>query len=254
MAIPSRVLASGNSGLATQSICGDGATALVATGTTIADALQLSAEDVETGANVQLPASASLHVEEQQLPPHFVMEQLMFWYHQPQRKSDVLCFHGAGELPCPTNILRCCSSGSGATPKEVQHNDELLAGAAPPQPARRFRLHKFAPTLSEAFLGCAALGRDIDQLNAADVKDSAVARRDVEQAKSKKSKTAAWLVADKIIEQKQEESSKKKKPGRLLYLVRWRGGGADTWEPRSNLSDELYNQWIHDRRPCPPRR
>ena len=43
MAIPSRVLASGNSPLATTSICGDGATALVAVGSTIADALQLSA-------------------------------------------------------------------------------------------------------------------------------------------------------------------------------------------------------------------
>ena len=43
MAIPSRVQASGNSGLATTSICGDGATALVATGSTAADALQLSA-------------------------------------------------------------------------------------------------------------------------------------------------------------------------------------------------------------------
>ena len=40
MAIPSRVLASGNSGLATTSICGDGATGLVALGTTAADALQ----------------------------------------------------------------------------------------------------------------------------------------------------------------------------------------------------------------------
>jgi hypothetical protein len=43
MAIPSRVLASGNSPLSTTSICGDGATGLVAVGTTIADALQLSA-------------------------------------------------------------------------------------------------------------------------------------------------------------------------------------------------------------------
>lgn len=43
MAIPSRVMASGNPPLATTSICGDGATGLVATGTTIADALQLSA-------------------------------------------------------------------------------------------------------------------------------------------------------------------------------------------------------------------
>ena len=43
MAIPSRVLASGNSPLSTTSICGDGTVGLVATGTTIVDALQLSA-------------------------------------------------------------------------------------------------------------------------------------------------------------------------------------------------------------------
>jgi hypothetical protein len=43
MPIPSRVLATGNSGFTTTAICGDGATALVATGTTAADALQLSA-------------------------------------------------------------------------------------------------------------------------------------------------------------------------------------------------------------------
>jgi hypothetical protein len=43
MAIPSRVLASGNASLSTISICGDGATGLVALGSTIADALQLSA-------------------------------------------------------------------------------------------------------------------------------------------------------------------------------------------------------------------
>lgn len=43
MSIPSRVLGSGNSSLSTVSICGDGAVALVALGTTAADALQLSA-------------------------------------------------------------------------------------------------------------------------------------------------------------------------------------------------------------------
>lgn len=43
MAIPSRVLASGNAPLSTTSICGDGATGLVAVGSTAADALQLSA-------------------------------------------------------------------------------------------------------------------------------------------------------------------------------------------------------------------
>ncbi len=44
MTIPSRVLASGNSGLSTTSICGYGATGLVATGSSITDALQLSAD------------------------------------------------------------------------------------------------------------------------------------------------------------------------------------------------------------------
>jgi hypothetical protein len=43
MAIPSRVLGSGNAALSTVSICGDGATGLVAVGSTAADALQLSA-------------------------------------------------------------------------------------------------------------------------------------------------------------------------------------------------------------------
>lgn len=43
MAIPSRILASGNSPLSTISIAGDGATGLVATGSSATDALQLSA-------------------------------------------------------------------------------------------------------------------------------------------------------------------------------------------------------------------
>lgn len=43
MAIPSRVLASGNSGLSTISICGDAANALVAVGASAGAALQLSA-------------------------------------------------------------------------------------------------------------------------------------------------------------------------------------------------------------------
>jgi len=43
MAIPSRVLGSGTPSLTTVSICGDGATGLVAVGSTAADALQLSA-------------------------------------------------------------------------------------------------------------------------------------------------------------------------------------------------------------------
>ena len=60
MAIPSRVLASGTSPLATTSICGDGATALVAAGTNQATALQLSAVvnaigTTASGTGVKLP-------------------------------------------------------------------------------------------------------------------------------------------------------------------------------------------------------
>ena len=43
MAIPSRVLAAGNAPLSTEVICGDAANSLTATGSTTADALQLSA-------------------------------------------------------------------------------------------------------------------------------------------------------------------------------------------------------------------
>ena len=44
MSIPSRVLGAGNSPMSTQAICGTGAVGLVALGTTIADALLLSAD------------------------------------------------------------------------------------------------------------------------------------------------------------------------------------------------------------------
>ena len=43
MAFPSRILGAGNSPLSSSTICGDGATGLVALGTTAATALQLSA-------------------------------------------------------------------------------------------------------------------------------------------------------------------------------------------------------------------
>ena len=60
MAIPSRVLGAGNSPLSALSICGDGATGLVATGSTAADALQLSAvwntvATTASGTGVKLP-------------------------------------------------------------------------------------------------------------------------------------------------------------------------------------------------------
>lgn len=60
MPIPSRVLAMGNSGGATQAICGVGAVGLTATGSTAADALQLSADwntvaTTAAGTGVKLP-------------------------------------------------------------------------------------------------------------------------------------------------------------------------------------------------------
>jgi hypothetical protein len=60
MAIPSRILSAGNSPLATVSIAGDGATGLVAVGSTAADALQLSAvwntiTTSSSGTGVKLP-------------------------------------------------------------------------------------------------------------------------------------------------------------------------------------------------------
>lgn len=57
-ALPSRVLASGNSPLATTTICGSATTALTATGSSITDALQLSAE-----VNVVATAAASTGVK-----------------------------------------------------------------------------------------------------------------------------------------------------------------------------------------------
>jgi hypothetical protein len=42
MSFPSRIMGAGNSPLSAQTICGDGAVGLVATGTTAADALQLN--------------------------------------------------------------------------------------------------------------------------------------------------------------------------------------------------------------------
>jgi len=60
MAIPSRVLAAGNAPLSTEVICGDVATGLTATGSTAADALQLSAvvsvvSTAASGTGVRLP-------------------------------------------------------------------------------------------------------------------------------------------------------------------------------------------------------
>ena len=119
-------------------------------------ALQLSAEDVETGANLQLPTTACLDVEEQELPPQFALEQLMFWFHQPQRKSDILCLHGAGELPCPTHVLRSCI-GVSISSDDIARHEEMLRGMYTPHPSRRLRMHQFASSVDEALLASTAL-------------------------------------------------------------------------------------------------
>ncbi len=224
------------------------------------EALQLSAEDVETGANVQLPASACLRVEEQLLPPHFVLGQLLFWYHQPQRKSDVLCLHGAGELPCPTNILRCCCTGVGLSIEEQQRNQELLSGTAVPLPARRLRVHQFASNISDAFIGCTALGNAVQQLQATGItgtKHSTNTRPHVEQpcltspiAPGDNETVVPWFEAEQILAEKQVPLFNKKR-NVMLYLVRWRGHPppADSWEPKENLSPELFNEWVNELRP-----
>ncbi len=123
------------------------------------DALQLSAADVETGANVQLPNSACLYVEQQTLSPTFVFQQLMFWFHQPQRKIDVLTLSGAGEIPCPTNVLRCCMDAAA----EQQRHQDLLAWISTPSSCRH--MHKYATCTSKAFIGCAALCRSMKELH-----------------------------------------------------------------------------------------
>ncbi len=128
-----------------------------------AEALQLSVEDVETGTNVQLPDPAKLFVNERELSPYFVMEQLMFWDRQPQSKSDVLCFQGAVELPCPTNIMRCCLTFGGLPSKELQRIQQLLAGRL--IHTRHIRSLKFAANFGDAFFGSTALDLTICQLD-----------------------------------------------------------------------------------------
>jgi hypothetical protein len=233
------------------------------------DALQLSAEDVETGANVQLPTSACLYVEQQTLSPTFVLEQLMFWFHQPQRKIDVLTLSGAGELPCPTNVLRCCM-GAGLSAEEHQRHQDLLAGFTPPPSCRRIRLHQFATCLSKAFIGCAALCHSMKELqDAASFKGpnlllcpnqaTSVSERagaivcstvcDSHQIPARKT----WHDAEQILEQKEEEIFKKRKRSvKVLYLVRWRGEPRTTsWEPKCNINAELFAEWTNSHRDSP---
>jgi hypothetical protein len=216
------------------------------------EALQLSAEDVETGANVQLPASACLRVGERTLSPTFVLEQLMFWFHQPQRKNDVLRLRGAGELPCPTNVLRCCV-GAGVTPEELEHHQELLAGMVPLSSARRSRLHVFAATLSEAFIGCAALCKSMKNLQCGVCYKQCVVPHRVDEgysaplgahasAAGQPDASGQWYKAERIIAEKRVSLKRKRQ---MMYLVRWRGcqPSQDSWEPRANLNEELFTEW-----------
>jgi hypothetical protein len=214
-----------------------------------AEALQLSVEDFETAANLQLLDSANLLVKERELSPYFVLEQLMFWDHQPQRKSDVLCFKGVVELPCPINIMRCCISVDGLPSEELQHIQDVLAGRFIPKKSLIIPSLKFAANVGEAFFGSTALDSRIQQLHESQVfkdcnqlchpvlTDSATGKLDQPGNQ--------WFQADKIIEQRRVPGS-----NALEYLVRWCGNPPqpDSWELRKNINDELFTQWRNQRR------
>ena len=214
-----------------------------------AEALQLSVEDVEIGAKRQVLDSAKLLVNERKLPPCFVMEQLMFWDHQPQRRSDVLCFQGAVELPCPTNIMRCCTSAGGLPSEDFQHIQDLLAGRFIQKKSRIIPSLKFAANLADTFFGCTALDTTIRQLQESPVlknctqlfhpvlTDSATGKLD--QSGNQ------WFQADRILQQRRVAGS-----AALEYLVRWCGNPPqpDSWELRKNINDALFAQWRIERR------
>ena len=238
----------------------------------VSHALQLSAAaDVETGANVRRLDSAGLYVEQQTLSPTFVSEQLMFWFHQPQRKIDVLTLSGAGELPCPTNVLRCCM-GAGLSAEEQQRHQDLLAGFAPPPSCRRIRLHQFATCLSKAFIGCAALCRSMKELQEATSFKGPNLLLCHNQATSMSERARAivcstaldssqipaqktWHDAEQILDQKEEATfnKKRKRSVKVLYLVRWRGEpcSAASWEPKCNINAELFAEWTNSHRKSP---
>ena len=211
-----------------------------------AEALQLSVEDVETGTNLQLLDSANLLVKERELSPYFVMEQLMFWDHQPQRKSDVLCFQGAVELPCPTNIMRCCMRVDCLPSEELQRIQELFAGRLIPHNSRIPSL-KFAANLADAFFGCTALDTTIRQLqespvlkNCTQLCHPVLTDSAVDQPAKQRNQ---WSQAEKILAQRHVAGSSS-----IEYLVRWCATQPDSWEPRKNINDAMFHQWRHERR------
>ena len=213
-----------------------------------AEALQLIVKDFETGSKLQLD-SAKLLVEERELSPYFVMEQLMFWDHQPQRKSNVLCFQGAAvELPCPTDIMSRCMSVYGLPSEELQHIQDLLSGHFIPK--KHFRSLQFAANVGDAFFGSTALDSRIQQPHESQVfktqlchpglTDSAV-----DQPAKQRNQ---WSQAVKILEERRVAGSSKKYE-KYEYLVRWAETDPpqpDSWEPRKNISPALYKQWCHE--------
>ena len=207
---------------------------------------------------MQLPAPACLRVEERTLSPTFVLEQLMFWFHQPQRKNDVLRLQGAGELPCPTNVLRCCvGAGLVPKPKELKCHRELLAGMV--HLSNSCHLHVFAARLSEAFIGCAALCESMKNLQSGVSYKQCVVPHRVDEGYSaplgpadQTPANGQWYQAERIIEEREQprfSNKNKRQATETMYLVRWRQNNGsprpeDSWEPKANLNDVLYNEWV----------
>lgn len=208
-----------------------------------AEAPQLSVEDIETGSKLKLE-SAKLLSKERELSPYFVMEQLMCWDHQPQRKSDVLCFQGVVELPCPVNIMSCCFNVGGVPSEDLQRIADVLAGRfIPKKPPRIIQSLKFAVNVGKAFLGCTALDSRIQQLHESQVFKTQLCHPVLtDSALDQPGKQL--IPADKILAQRY-------KPGStvLEYLVRWRGNPPqpDSWQPRRNLNENLFDQWRNER-------
>ena len=168
----------------------------------------------------------------------------MFWDHQPQRKSDVLCFKGVVELPCPTDIMRCCVDG--VPSEELQRIPDVLAGRfIPKKPPRIISSLKVAAEVGKAFFGSTALDSRIQQLHESQVfktqlchpvlTDSAV-----DQPAKQRNQ---WSQAEKILAQRHVAGSSS-----IEYLVRWCATQPDSWEPRKNINDAMFHQWRHERR------
>ena len=210
-----------------------------------ADALQLSVKDFGTGSKLQLDP-ADLLVNEREQSPYFVMEQLMFWDHQPQRKSDVLCFQGVVELPCPANIMRCCFTVGGVPSEELQRIADVLAGRfIPKKPPRIIPSLKFADDVGKAFCGFTALDSRIQQLHESQVFKTQLCHPVLTDSALDQPGKEQWIPADKILQQRYVPGTKV-----LEYRVRWRGNPPqpDSWERRGNLNKILFDQWRNERR------